>query len=65
MTTLTIEVEVGLDVPADVLGMWIAEQLNYSAGAEYPIEAEPHLEALDSHDGPITVSWKSEQEVHP
>lgn len=65
MTTLTIEVEVGLDVPPDVLGMWISQQLNYSAGAEYPIDAEPHLEELDNYGGPITVSWKSEQEVRP
>lgn len=64
MTTLTIEVEVGLDVPPDVLGMWIAQQLNHcDTAAEDPVSLAPHFEELDNHDGPITVMWKYEPEV--
>lgn len=64
MTTLTIEVEVGLDVPQDVLGMWISQQLNHcDTAAEDPDSLAPHFEELDNHEGPITVMWKVEPEV--
>ena len=54
MTTLTIEIEVGLDVPPDVLGMWISQQLNRcdDTEAEDPDSLAPHFEELDNHAGP-------------
>ena len=58
-TWITIEVEAGVDVPRDVLGMWIAQQLNHpSETAERSPEEEAALAALDDYDGPITVMWR-------
>ena len=57
-TWITIEVEVGVDVPQDALGMWITEQLNHpSETAERSEEEEAGLEALDDYQGPVTVMW--------
>jgi hypothetical protein len=57
-TWITIEVEVGVDVPQDALGMWIAEQLNHPReAAERSEEEEAGLEALDDYQGPVTVMW--------
>jgi len=73
-TWITIEVEVGVDVPQDALGMWIAEQLNHPREtAERSEEEEAGLEALDDYQGPVTVMWwirsrrdhGHEQSAHP
>lgn len=57
-TWITIEVEVGVDVPQDALGMWIAEQLNHPCEtAERSEKEEAGLEALDDYQGPVTVMW--------
>lgn len=58
-TWITIEVEAGVDVPRDVLGMWIAQQLNHqSETVERSPEEEAGLAVLDDYDGPITVMWQ-------
>lgn len=63
MTTwMTIEVEVVIDTSRDVLGMWIAQQLNHpSEVVERSEEEEAGLAALDDYDGPITVMWRDQQ----
>lgn len=61
-TWITIEVEAGIDVPRDVLGMWIAQQLNHpSETIERSPEEEAGLTALDDYQGPITVMWRDQQ----
>lgn len=61
-TWMTIEVEVGVDVSRDVLGMWIAQQLNHqSETVETSPDEEAGLTALDDYQGPITVMWRDRQ----
>ena len=61
-TWITIEVEVGVDVPQNSLGMWIAEQLNYpNELAERSEEEEAGLAALDDYQGPVAVMWRDRQ----
>jgi hypothetical protein len=57
-TWITVEVEVGVDVSREVLGNWIAQQLNFPGeAAERSEEEEAGLEALDDYQGPVTVMW--------
>lgn len=57
-TLITIEVEAGVDVPRDVLALWIDQQLNHQhVTAERSEEEEAALAALDEYEGPITVMW--------
>lgn len=64
-TTLTIEVEIGLDVPADALGIWVSQMLNLCKHhVDDPARLAPHMEALDGYEGPVTVMWRDEPCPH-
>jgi len=61
-TWITIEVEVGVDVPQDALGMWIAEQLNYpSVMAVRPKSAV--TEDLADNNQHVTAERSEEEEA--
>jgi hypothetical protein len=57
---MTVEVEVGVDVPRDVLGNWIAQQLNFPGDGARSAEDEKSLAVLDDYEGPVTVMWQEQ-----
>lgn len=61
-TWITIEVEVGVDVPQDALGMWIAQQLNYPSVMAVRPKSAVTEDLADNHQH-VTAERSEEEEA--